>query len=349
MKPERLVIALIVSAVLAGGGYYYYREERAAGGHELVLYGNVDIREADLGFNVPGRVETMRVEEGDEVRKGELLATLEPEIYEAEVEAAKAQIAAQRATLDRLLAGSRPEEIREAREDASALQAQLELARATLKRTEQLAVDRFAPLQKLDDDAASVRNLEAQLKAAQQRLSLVIQGPRKEDIAEARAQLHAREAELTLALRRLDYTKLFAEDRGVIKTRIVEPGGVVLANTPVYTMAFLDPVWVRTYVSEPDLGRIHPGMKAEVFSDSAPARTYDGWVGFISPVAEFTPKTVETPELRTSLVYRLRVYVKNPDNSLRQGMPVTVKLLNENNTRGQNDTPRAGLSGEPAR
>jgi membrane fusion protein YbhG len=335
-RKKRLIGLAVALAAAVAGGYGYLESWRAepAAPAEIVLYGNIDIREADLGFNVPGRVETMRVEEGDEVRKGELLATLEPEIYEAEVEAAKAQIAAQRATLDRLLAGSRPEEIKEAREDVNALQAQLELARATLKRTEQLAMDRFAPLQKLDDDAASVRNLEAQLNAAQQRLSLAIQGPRKEDIAEARAQLHAREAELTLVLRRLDYTKLFAEDRGVIKIRIVEPGAVVLANTPVYTMAFLDPVWVRTYISEPDLGRIHPGMKAEVFTDSAPARTYHGWIGFISPVAEFTPKTVETPELRTSLVYRLRVYVKNPDNSLRQGMPVTVRLKLEVPTGG---------------
>ncbi len=124
----------------------------------------------------------------------------------------------------------------------------------------------------------------------------------------------------------MDYTKLFAKAHGVIKTRIVEPGAVVLAQAPVYTMALVDPVWVRTYVSERDLGRIRPGMKARVFSDSAPGHAYDGWVGFISPVAEFTPKTVETPELRTSLVYRIRVYVKNAANELRQGMPVTVRL-----------------------
>jgi len=207
-----------------------------------------------------------------------------------------------------------------------ALEAQLELARATLRRTQQLATDSFAPFQKLDEDEARARSLEAQLGAADAELSLAIQGPRAEDIAEARAEMGAREAELTLALRRLEYTKLFAKNRGVVRTRIAEPGAVVAANAPVYTVALLDPVWVRTYAPEPDLGKIYPGMKAQVFTDSAPALAYDGWVGFISPVAEFTPKTVETPELRTSLVYRLRVYVKDPDNSLRQGMPVTVRL-----------------------
>jgi len=124
----------------------------------------------------------------------------------------------------------------------------------------------------------------------------------------------------------MEYTQLRAKDHGVVKVRIVEPGTVVLANSPVYTVALIDPVWVRTYVSEPDLGKVRPGMRVEVTTDSAPGKVYESWVGFVSPVAEFTPKTVETPEVRTALVYRLRVYVKNPDNELRQGMPATVRL-----------------------
>jgi HlyD family secretion protein len=333
IRRKRWLIGLaLVLAVAAGGGFaflhYFWRDDDPTLG-EIVLYGNVDIREADLGFNVPGRIESMEVQEGDEVKEGRLLATLEPEIYMAELDAAKAQMAAQRATLDRLLAGSRPEEIRKVRENVRALEAQLELAQATLKRTEKLAMDRFAPFQRLDEDRARVRNLEAQLNAASEELSLAIRGPRDEEIAEARAQLRAREAAMNLARSRLKYTKLFAKDRGIIRTRIVEPGAVVATNAPVYTMALFDPVWVRTFVSETNLGNVRPGMKAQVSTDSDPDRKYEGWVGFISPVAEFTPKTVQTPELRTSLVYRLRVYVKDPHNNLRQGMPVTVRLTPE--------------------
>ena len=271
----------------------------------------------------------MLVEEGDTVNKGQLLATLETEIYDADVEAAKADVGAKKAALDRLLAGSRPEEIKKARQNAEAIQAQLTDAQTTLKRTQQLASDRFAPLQQLDADQARVNNLQALLRAAQQELSMAVQGPRTEDITQARAQLRASHAQLLLALRRLDYTRLYAKQGGVINTRIVEPGAVVQPNTPVYTVALTDPVWVRTYISEPDLGRVHSGTKAEIFSDSRPDHPYEGWVGFISPVAEFTPKTVETPQLRTSLVYRLRVYVKNSDTSLLQGMPVTVRLKTE--------------------
>lgn len=323
-----LVSVAIIAAIAGGAAYarYFWSQERTEPG-EMVLYGNVDIREADLAFNVEGRVESMRVEEGDEVEKGQLMATLESALYQAEVDAAKGRMAAQRATLDRLLAGSRPEEIRKARQTVRALEADLQLAQANLARTQKLATDRFASFQKLDEDRARANSLEAQLESARQELLLAIQGPREEDIAEARAQLHAREAELALALRRLEYTHLFATDSGVIKTRIVEPGAVVAANAPVYTLALSDPVWVRTYAPEPELGQIKPGMRAQVYNDSEPTRAHEGWVGFISPVAEFTPKTVQTPELRTSLVYRLRVYVADPDNSLRQGMPVTVRLI----------------------
>jgi len=339
---RKLSIGLaVVVAIAAAGGYaaydFWIRQQSPSTG--IVLYGNIDIREADLAFNVAGRVESMLVEEGDVVANGQLIATLEAHLYQAEVEAAMARTAAQRAVLNRLLAGSRPEEIKLARANMQAIEASLENAQAALQRTERLAKDNIATLQKLDDDRAQVNSLKAQLDAAQQTLSLAIQGPRDDDIAEARAELRADEANLGLAVRRLDYTRLLAKDDGVVKTRIVEPGAVVLANTSVYTIALSDPVWVRTYVSEPDLGKIHPGMTAQVSTDSFPDRRYEGWIGFISPVAEFTPKAVETREVRTSLVYRLRVYVKNPDNSLRQGMPATVYL---------NPEPDAGSAGQSA-
>ncbi|HKJ74923.1 MAG TPA: efflux RND transporter periplasmic adaptor subunit [Alphaproteobacteria bacterium] len=326
--PKKRLIVLPVVLIAAAGGYFYFdhwRDGRTSAG-EITLYGNVDIREADLAFNVAGRVKTMQVEEGDRVKKGQLLATLDPDTYQAQVDAAKAQVAAQKATLDRLLAGSRPEEIKEARANVQAIQANLEDARINLKRAEELTKTQVAAQQRLDQSRANVKSLEAQLDAAKQRLALAIQGPRKEDIAQARAMLQAQQAQLALAQSQLAYTKLFAPDDGVVKTRIVEPGAVVQPQAPVYTVALSNPVWVRTYIPEPDLGKVRPGMKAQVYTDSEPNQAHSGWIGFISPVAEFTPKSVETQDVRTSLVYRLRVYVNDPDNTLRQGMPATVKL-----------------------
>ncbi len=317
---------LILAAAAAGFAYKHYRDTAQQASSEITFYGNVDIREADLAFNITGRVESMLVEEGDTVTAGQLLATLEPNLYTAEVNAAKARMEAQKAVLDRLLAGSRKEEIDRARSNAAAIQVQLDNAKRNLLRTEKLITGTFVSEQKLEADRTTVQRLEAELQAARQELQLAIQGPREEDIVQARAQLRASEAELALSQQQLSYTKLYAKEDGIVTTRIDEPGAVVQPQSPVYTVALNDPVWIRTYVSEPDLGRIHPGMKAKVFTDSRPGRPYAGWIGFISPTAEFTPKTVETREVRTNLVYRLRVFVENPDQGLRQGMPVTVQI-----------------------
>jgi len=349
MKKKLAGLVLVVAAA-AAGGYVYDRffEAPPAVPTELTLYGNIDIREADLGFNDDGRVDRMLVEEGDTVHKSQLLASLDASRYEAQANATKAKISAQQAVLERLLAGSRPEEIKKARADAEAIKINLANARAHLTRTENLVKQNFAPAQQLDDDRDRVHALEAQLDSAKQTLELAIQGPRKEDIAQARFQLAALQADLALDLELIKDTKLYAPENGIVKVRIVEPGAIVQAQTPVYTIAVMDPVWARTYVSEPDLGKVRPGMKAEIFTDSAPNKAYEGWVGFISPVAEFTPKTVETPEVRTSLVYRLRIYIRNPTGGLRQGMPVTVRLKLDGNTAGTTpaSAPGHGDGGE---
>ena len=143
---------------------------------------------------------------------------------------------------------------------------------------------------------------------------------------EGAARVHTAQARLEQAKTRLRDTKILAPSDGIILTRVREPGAVVAQGEPVYTMALDNPVWVRTYVDEPRLGTVHPGQKALVLTDSG--GRYEGHVGFISPQAEFTPKTVETSQLRTDLVYRLRIIVDAPDKGLRQGMPVTVRLEN---------------------
>jgi HlyD family secretion protein len=326
-------IAILGLAVLAAAGgvaaYLRYWQAAPTRGDRLVLYGNVDIRQVDLAFNVDGRIEAMLVEEGDSVTEGQVIARLDDARYRDAVAVAQATLGSYEAVVARLESGSRPEEIARARAEVQAAEATWKVAQATLERRERLALDRYASQQALDDARAAEREARAKLDALRQDLALAVKGSRQEDIAEAKAKLRAAEAELSLARHRLSDTMLHASADGIVLTRIQEPGAVILANSPVYTIALSDPVWVRTYVSEPDLGRIHPGMDAQVTTDSAPDHVYQGWVGFISPTAEFTPKTVQTQDIRTSLVYRLRVYVRNPDRGLRQGMPVTVRLLGD--------------------
>jgi HlyD family secretion protein len=293
---------------------------------ELVLYGNVDVREVDVAFNEGDRIIAMHVEEGDRVEAGQLLAELDSSRLEHAMLEAEAKVAAQRALVTRFEHGSRPEEIARARAEVAVAEADLTAARLVHERLESMAKADAASQQRADDARAAHRAAQARLEVARENLRLAVEGPRSEDTEAARAQLRADEAALALARHRLADTKLYAPAEGTVLTRILEPGAVVLPNTPAYTLALVDPVWVRAYLSEADLGRVFPGMKAEIVSDSFPDQPRSGWVGFISPTAEFTPKPVETPDLRTSLVYRTRIYVLNPDHTLRQGMPVTVHL-----------------------
>jgi len=330
-----LIVMVIVVAAGGAGAYYRYWRMPAPSDH-LTLYGNIDIREVNLAFNVDGRIKRMLAEEGDGVNEGQLLAVLDDSRYQDATAAARAAVASQKAIVARLATGSRPEEIAQARANVEAAEGSWRAARATLERQRKLALDRYTSQQALDEAQAAMREAQGRLDALKQELALAVAGPRAEDIAEAEAHLSAAEADLSLALNKLDDTRLLAASAGTVLTRIQEPGAVILGNTPVYTLALTDPVWVRTYVSEPDLGHVVPGMRAEIITDSAPDMIYEGWVGFISPTAEFTPKAVQTTEIRTSLVYRVRVFVQNADHGLRQGMPVTVRLpLNAGSAAGQ--------------
>ncbi len=330
MPHTKLTITIAASVALfvtiAGFGWTYFADRHENAGH-LVLLGNIDVRQVNLAFKVPGRLQIVTVEEGDRVNTGQLVAALEKEDFEDEVRLARARVAGSTAILEELETGTRSEEIEQARALVNQSEAALELAKVTLKRQEELAARDFASHQVHDEAQARVDEAKAQLKFAQEALELAETGPRQEDIAQARAQLAADQAALSLAERRLADASIVAPNEGTILTRVREPGAIVAPGETVYTLSLTSPVWVRTYVDEPDLGRIFPGMKADVHTDAG--GVYGGQIGFVSPVAEFTPKTVETRELRTSLVYRLRVIVDNPDNLLLQGMPVTVALKSE--------------------
>lgn len=323
--PLLALVILVVFGVAAGAYFYFQRTGQPK--NILRLYGNVDIRQVQLAFHDTGRVQNLHVQEGDVVKTGQLVAELDPVRYEAAAAKARAEVASQKQVLARLLAGSRPEEIAEAQARVRGARATFQDAGYTFVRNEKLFAKGFVARQDLDNAEKVYKSAKAELDAYRQALTLAVKGPRKEDIANARAQLKADEAALSLAERELADTRLFAPSAaGVVQDRILEPGDMATPETPVYTLALTNPIWVRAYVGEPDLGKIVPGMKAEVTTDSFPGKVYNGWIGFISPTAEFTPKQVETTEYRSRLVYRVRVYVCNSKNELRLGMPATVTI-----------------------
>jgi len=323
---RRLFLVILVLAALGGGAWYYYRSLERTAEAAPVFYGNVDIREVVLGFRVAGRIERMAFDEGDRVVAGQTLAALDKKPFMDNLALQIAAIDQADANLQKLKAGTRPEEIEQARANVAARQAGLENAKGVYQRQQELEKRDYASRQVFENAAAQLRQSEAELKSAQESEKLAVQGPRKEDIAAAAAALEATKAQKQISETALGDAELRAPADGVITTRAVEPGAIVAAGTAVYTLSLQSPVWVRAYVSEPRLGLLHPGMNVEVLTDTRPGQPYIGQVGYISPVAEFTPKSVETPELRADLVYRFRVMVKAPDMALRQGMPVTVRI-----------------------
>ena len=324
-SPVRSTLAALVLAALVLSAC---SDDRRSGDRSapLTLYGNVDIREVQLAFQDAGRIRALPVDEGARVAAGQVVAELDPTRYQLELQRLNGEVAAQTQVLARLRQGSRPQEVARARAAAASARASLADAATQLARKQQLRTVNRISVQEVDTARTRVETLQANLKAAEEEVSLVVEGPRQEDIAAAEASLAALAAARDLAAQRLEDTRLLAPASGVIRTRILEPGAMAAPGAPVFTLALTDPLWVRAYINEPDLGLVHEGMRAEVRTDTLPDKTYQGWVGFISSTAEFTPKTVETTELRTKLVYRARIFVCDPQEELRLGMPVTVTL-----------------------
>jgi HlyD family secretion protein len=322
---KRLILPIVVVAAAVAAAVVWWRAPRRAS-DVLQLYGNVDVRQMQLAFNDAGRVDALLVNEGERVAAGQALARLDAVRYRDAAARAGASLAAAQAVLARLRAGSRPQEVAEAAAAVDAAGATAHNAQLSWQRQRELVAADFLPRQALDDAAAARRAAAAELDRARQRLSLARQGPRREDIAAAAAQVDADRAALALAQRELADTVLRAPAAGVVEDRIVEVGDMASPQVPVYTVALDDPVWARVYLPETELGHVRPGMRAQISSDSFPGKAFAGWIGFVSPTAEFTPKSVQTPELRSELVYRVRVFACNPRGLLRLGMPVTVRV-----------------------
>ena len=319
-----VILAVIFIPVGVLGAWWFIKVKENPSGAELKVYGNIDIRDVNLAFNEQERIVEIFVEEGDRVKRGQVLARQQTHRLEAQIREAEAQIAAQKEVVKRFQVGTRWQEIEQARAEVAATEAKVRNSRLNFERIKKTSGAGATSEQALDNARAQLDVDQAQLKVKEKALNLALEGPRKEDIAAARNHLEALKASLSLLKIRLSDMTLTSPAAGVIQNRNLEPGEMASPDQPVVTLALTDPKWVRAYVPEPDLGRIKLGMKAKILSDSFPNQIFEGWIGFISPVAEFTPKTVETEDLRTKLVYEVRVFVHDSKDLLRLGMPVTV-------------------------
>ena len=336
---NKKVLLLIVAAVLviASVVYLVSRDDR---NDALVLHGNVDIRQVELPFAESERIAEVLVREGDHVTAGQVLARLQTTRLVPRVQQAEARVAAQTQALLRLQNGTRPEETAQVRAALVAAEAEAANARSQYERTKVISESssgRAVSEQDLEAARAVLRTTEAQVQSRRKALELALAGPRVEDIAAAEAQLEGARAELALLQRQLEDAELIAPTDAIVRNRLMEPGEFATPQRPVLSLAVTDPKWVRAYTPESTLGSLRTGMTASVTTDSFPDAPLKGSLGFISSVAEFTPKTVQTEELRTSLVYEVRVFVEDPENRLRLGMPATVRfdLANEDSEAEQ--------------
>ncbi len=324
MKAKIIIFILFIA--LLGATYAWKRQNGQPAPTGLTLQGNVDIRQVELAFNGSGRIAALLVREGDRVRAGQVLARLDTQRLGLGLEQAEAQTNAQRQVLARYQAGSRPEEIRQARAQRDAARAALTDAEHFHKRQESLAARGFISPQQADSARFALDKARAQLQAGEETLRLVELGPRKEDIAAARATLAAQSAAAGLLRHDIAEGELRAPVDGVIENRILETGDMASPQKPVFTLALTDQPKIRVWLPEAGLGRVPVGALAAIRTDSHPDQPLRGWVGYVSPSAEFTPKSVETVEIRSSLVYQARIMVCGGEGRLRLGMPVTVTI-----------------------
>jgi len=343
---KKVIVIVVIVGVITALGVTWFRHRRdSLTASELVLHGNIDLRQVDLAFNGSQRIAAVLVEEGDRVEAGQVVGYLEMDRLKATEAQAAAQVQAQTHVVEKLENGTRPEEIDQARANVQSAQSDLANGRLKFERLKRVIASGGTSEQDVDTARTTVEVAEARLRVNQKTLDLALAGPRLEEIAQAQATLLAYKAQLALIQRELADATLICPSIGIVQNRILEPGEMASPQKPVLSIALTDPKWVRAYVNEVDLGKIRSGMTAVISSDSFKGREYQGWVGYISPTAEFTPKSVETTELRTSLVYEVRVFVKDPSDELRLGMPTTVKVPIGPNAGVPGKTAEVGRNG----
>lgn len=325
---KRLIPIVILLAVAIAAGVYFYPRfaKKPVATNQLTLSGNIEAHESLVSFKVQGRIVTLPIQEGQAVQQGDLLASLEDADYRQKVKIDEASVNVRESNLALSLAGTREQEVKASHQ--AVLDAQADLAQKKLDndRAQQLFSKDEISAQDRDRAATALTRAEANVAALQQRYSLAEEGSRKEDIAIARANLAQANANLGLSRITAGYTTLRAPTAGIVTVRQAELGEVVSPGSPVVALADLDHIWLRAYIPETDLGRVRWGQQATITTDTYPGKQYHGRISFISPDAEFTPKSVQTYAERVTLVYRIKIDIENATHELKPGMPADAHI-----------------------
>ena len=324
----RIRIVLVI-AIVAIASWLVLRS-REATGTGVSASGTVEATDADLGFQVPGRVAEVVVAEGDAVKAGDELARLDTRELDAAVAGARAQLDAAQARLNELERGARPQEVLTAEAAVRAAATRAEEARAEQERAATLFAGGAISRQARDRAEAALQVAGAALTQAEEQLALVEEGPRAETIGAQRAAVEQARANVDRTEAALSHAIITAPFDGVVTVRHREPGEAVTPGAPVLTVLQPDDRWVRIYVREDQMGLVRLGAEAEIVADTDPTRVYTGEVVFIGSEAEFTPRNVQTAEERIKLVYPVKVRITSDENfDLKPGVPADVTLVRD--------------------
>ncbi len=330
IKDKRKLIVLLVVIVAIGFVLYWYIRIREPGDDDIIrISGNIEVTDVEVSFRISGWVKERSVSEGELVKAGEIVATLDREELAQEVSIQKAEIKAVEAVLNELEAGSRPEEIAEGEAVVSRTKSDLDRLRVDHKRQKELHEKGIISTRDYDASKSDYETTQARYRETMEQLKLLRKGPRQERIDRAHADLERAKETLAVAQTQLSYATIFSPISGIVLSENVEPGEYVSPGTPVVTIGNLENTWLRAYINETDLGRVKVGQKVHVITDTYPDKVYDGYISFIASEAEFTPKNVQTEEERVKLVYRVKIEVPNPDIELKPGMPADADILLE--------------------
>lgn len=325
---KKLTIALII-LLISFISYKIYSNIFLKNENNLTFYGNIDTRTVNVGFRFLGKIENITKDEGEIVKKDEILVKLDTASLEKSLEELNEKIFASKLELSKLQTGYRQEEILEAKAAMEEAIENLNKTKDTYNRQANLFKTKSTSEENFTISQLNYKQALATLDKAKALYELRKNGYRDEDIKIQESNLKSLEIQAEKLKIDLNDSIIKAPVDGVILTRFKEIGAITNAGESILEIAKTDEFWVRAYIDEKNLGNIKPGLKMSIQTDSRD-ENYEGAIGFISPVAEFTPKNIETQELRADLVYSFRVIVKNPDDKIRQGMPVTLKIVQNN-------------------
>jgi len=325
---KRLIIILLIAVLAAGVAFRFYPQWFGKGPaqNELKLSGNIEAHESLVSFKVTGRIIELPVDEGMTMKTGDLLARLDSDDYRQQVEVDDATTRVRDRQLVLGLAGSRVQEIEAARQAVIDAQADLDQKKKDFARYEALYKLDEVTGQIRDQAATAVTRAQAALDRAEQVHDELVEGTRKEELDVERSNVRQARQNLEMSRIRLSYTVLRAPFNGVVLVRQAELGEVVSPGSPIVTLADLDHIWLRVYLPETDLGKVHWGQEVDVRTDTYPGKVYRGRISLIASDAEFTPKSVQTEKERVTLVYRIKVDVENPNHELKPGMPADAYI-----------------------